>query len=348
MTAAVAVVGATGYTGRLVVDALVEAGLPVRAIGRNPDKLARLPEAAERRTADATDGEALREALEGCVVAVSCVGPFVDLGRTPLEAILDAGCHYLDTTGEQAFMRTVFEEFDGRARELGVAAVPAVGFDYVPGDMAAALAARALSAPAERVDVYYAIRRAKASQGTKRTGARVMAQPCLVWAGGRPQEAPIGSDEHEFAFPEGTSHVALWPGGEVLSVPRHTAAADVRVWMRMPKVMAKMARAARVAAPVARAVTDAGDSGDGPDEQRRTRARYSVVAEARAGEEVVRCVVEGTDLYGMTAGCCLEAVRRVLAAGFAATGALATAEAFDPASFLDALHPWLTWRVEPL
>ena len=48
----IAVVGATGYTGGLVVEELVGRGVEVVAVGRNPSKLEALPAEVERRRAD--------------------------------------------------------------------------------------------------------------------------------------------------------------------------------------------------------------------------------------------------------------------------------------------------------
>jgi hypothetical protein len=57
-------------------------------------------------------------------------------------------------------------------------------------------------------------------------------------------------------------------------------------------------------------------------------------------------VIEGHDLYGVTAAACAEAAQRLAVAGERPAGALAPAEAFDPASFLDALGGYLSWRLE--
>jgi short subunit dehydrogenase-like uncharacterized protein len=114
----------------------------------------------------------------------------------------------------------------------------------------------------------------------------------------------------------------------------------------MPKAAAAVFRRPRLTAllrPVGRVVVGQGTGG--PSEEARRRARFVVVAEARAGDGV-RCVVEGHDLYGVTAAACAEAVQRLALAGDGPAGALAPAEAFDPAGFLDALRSYLSWRVE--
>jgi hypothetical protein len=77
------------------------------------------------------------------------------------------------------------------------------------------------------------------------------------------------------------------------------------------------------------------------------------VAEARAGDDVARGIVEGHDLYGVTAAACGEAVQRLAggapggrAGAGRPVGALSPAEAFDPEEFLGALSGFLSWRVQ--
>jgi hypothetical protein len=80
-----------------------------------------------------------------------------------VRAAVAAGCTYLDTTGEPAFIRRVFEEFDGPAARSGARLLPAMGYDYVPGALAGGLALS--EAPdAVRVDIgYYALGEGPAS-----------------------------------------------------------------------------------------------------------------------------------------------------------------------------------------
>src|SRR5437764_1203844 len=153
----VAVVGATGFTGKLTVAALHKRGAQVRIIGRNRQKLEDLATAhpgVEVRDV-AWDAAALADALRGCVAVVSCAGPFTEVGHPVVEAAVRARVPYTDSTGEQGFIRWVFEELMQPARAAGVPLVPACGFDYLPGDLGSALAAEGLG-PLERIDVVYA------------------------------------------------------------------------------------------------------------------------------------------------------------------------------------------------
>ena len=60
------VTGATGFLGSAVVQHLADAGLPVRATVRNPERASILPEQVERVRADLADEDSLVEAMRGC------------------------------------------------------------------------------------------------------------------------------------------------------------------------------------------------------------------------------------------------------------------------------------------
>ncbi|HVS12974.1 MAG TPA: NAD(P)H-binding protein [Thermoanaerobaculia bacterium] len=71
-----AIVGATGPTGFHLARELVERGLPVRAVSRRRDHLARTFEGlrVELAEADALDADALRRAVDGCELVVDAIG----------------------------------------------------------------------------------------------------------------------------------------------------------------------------------------------------------------------------------------------------------------------------------
>ena len=67
--------------------------------------------------------EALTEAFKGAKVVCNTVGPFVKFGLTAVEAALKAGCHHLDTTGEQAYIRDVRDQFGELYAQAGLVVV---------------------------------------------------------------------------------------------------------------------------------------------------------------------------------------------------------------------------------
>src|SRR2546423_1828426 len=274
-----AILGATGYTGRLVLERARTEGLPVRLVGRRREALEEVVrEGEEVRVADARDEAALREAFDGSSAVVSLAGPFVRVGTAPVAAAIAVGARYLDSSGEQEWLRLLLERFGGSAERAGVAVLPCFGFDYVPGDLAAALAASGLG-PLDEIVVAYSVQGAVTSRGTRRTIGWVMAQPQVAYEGGRLVPSRFGATTRRGGFPFGERTVVEWGGTEPLMVPRHTAVENVRSYVKGPRIAALAGRIAPLTAPLVRLTARVGPLG--PGEGRRKKTRFAVVAEAR-------------------------------------------------------------------
>ena len=130
-TGPIAVYGATGYTGRLIAAELRRRGAEFVLAGRNRAKLEILAEdlggQIPIRDASLDDAGALRDLLEPCAAVIACAGPFRLHGEPVLAAAVETRTHYLDTTGEQPFMRKVFDEYGPSANRAGVALVTGDG-----------------------------------------------------------------------------------------------------------------------------------------------------------------------------------------------------------------------------
>jgi hypothetical protein len=75
----------------------------------------------------------LRALLHGAKVVVNVSGPFSSLGRDVVEAALDEGCHYVDTTGEQDFMLDVRRDLGDAYGRAGLVLAPSVAFLWAVG-----------------------------------------------------------------------------------------------------------------------------------------------------------------------------------------------------------------------
>ena len=195
-----AVLGATGYTGRLVVERARELELPLRLVGRSRDALERLARPGEEiRVADARHEQELIAAFDGAFAVASTAGPFLALGTKPIGAAIAVGAHYLDTSGEQEFARTVYEGFGDSAEERELVLLTSFGFDYVPGDLAARLAAEELEEPLDEVVVAYATSGQVTSAGTRSTIGHVMSQRLVAWEDGLVPQ-PLRQDDAQRAL----------------------------------------------------------------------------------------------------------------------------------------------------
>jgi short subunit dehydrogenase-like uncharacterized protein len=140
----VVIYGASGYTGRLVAEFLREYSIPFVAAGRNAAKLREVMSSVPGiDTADyevvETDGklESLTELFQGRKVVCNMVGPFLRYSTPVLEAALRAGCHYLDTAGEQQHHLRLLDHWGPRFAAAGLVVSPAASMQYAVPDIAA-------------------------------------------------------------------------------------------------------------------------------------------------------------------------------------------------------------------
>jgi short subunit dehydrogenase-like uncharacterized protein len=144
----VVVYGASGYTGMLIMDWLIDQNIPFTAVARNAkrtqemmaQRVVRLESAVYEIVEAAHDVESLARAFKGAKVVCNTVGPFVNFGLTTVEATLQAGCHYLDTTGEQSFIRAARDRFGEQFRQAGLLLAPSTAYMYSFSEIAAELA----------------------------------------------------------------------------------------------------------------------------------------------------------------------------------------------------------------
>lgn len=351
----IAVYGATGYTGTLVAHELRRCGLDMVLAGRNAEKLARLADALgggiPTRAVELDDRAGLRHLLGDCAAVIDCAGPFMRYGEPIVRAAVETGTHYLDTTGEQPYIRLVHERFDEAARAAGVAVVPAMGFDYVPGDLIAHLVAQGVE-PLRELVLAYAVKGVQPTRGTFRTVLEMAGDGGVLYEDGDWRPAPLRATRARFPFPEpvGSQPVMRYPSGELLTVPRHVRTRRVTSLITV-ETIAGTAAAAPFLPLLQPAFTLALRSPlhaliepllarfpEGPSEERRRAARFTIVALAH-GEDgrTRRGVVRGGDLYGLTAVTTVHGAALVAAEDYDRAGVLSPAQAFDAAAFLDVL-----------
>lgn len=351
----IVVYGATGFTGALVARELRRRELDTVLAGRSADKLARLADelggGVATRAVALDDDAGLRALLADAAAVIACAGPFVQHGEPVVRAAAATGTHYVDTTGEQPFMALVRDRYDAPARSSGAALVPAMGFDYVPGDLLAHLTAQGVE-PLRELVLAYAPRGVTPTRGTLRSALGMVAAPSVLYEEGAWRPAPLRVRSASFPFPApvGAQPVTRYPSGELLTVPRHvrtrtvTSLITVETFTGTPKAaplapLLMPATALALRSPLRRALEPLlARFPEGPSEASRARVRFTVVAEAH-GEDgrSRRGVATGGDVYALTAVTAVHGAALMAQEGYDRAGFLAPAEAYDAAAFLDAL-----------
>ncbi|MBW3609558.1 MAG: saccharopine dehydrogenase NADP-binding domain-containing protein, partial [Actinobacteria bacterium] len=339
-----------GYTGQLVARALVARGAAPVLAGRSQARVEAL--AAELgglpfALADVRRPATVRALVEPGDVLVSTVGPFVRWGEPAVRAAIDAGVHYLDSTGEPPFIRRVFERHGAIAEAAGVGLLTAFGYDYVPGNLAGALALREAGERAVSVDVGYFVggAAAKPSGGTRASAVGMLAEPGYAFAGGRLVTQRMAHSVHTF---DGRPAVSIG-ATEQFGLPRvHAGLRDVRVWLgwfgaaSRPLQALSAATAVATKLPGVRGAIGAaagrlvkGSTG-GPDAATRARTRSQVVAVASdaAGTPLASVRLDGENPYDFTGAVLAWGAMTIASGGLRGSGALGPVDAFG----LDALQ----------
>jgi short subunit dehydrogenase-like uncharacterized protein len=349
--------GATGYTGELTARALLARGVrPVLAARRRErvEALAAELGGLESAVADVGRPQSVRELVERGDVLLSTVGPFARWGGPAVRAAIGAGAHYLDSTGETSFIRDVFEEHGPQARSAGCGLVTAFGYDWVPGNLAGALALREGGPDATRVEIgYFMTGRADSggmSGGTRASAAGALIAPSFAWRGGRIVTERGGRRVRSFELEPGRRALGISVGtSEHFALPRlHPQLREVDVYLGWfgPASRAVKALSAGTAlltavpgvrgaleGVVGRAVK--GSTG-GPDAAARAKTGSLFLAEAfdAAGRQLSAIRIEGVNGYDFTAAILAWGADRAAAGGLQGTGALGPVDAFG----LDALE----------
>ena len=345
----VVVYGATGFTGRLVCAELARRKISFAVAGRDRSKLialaASLPSASpEVIEAPIDDAARLQAAVARGRVVLACAGPFLRLGAPVRDAALAAGVHYLDITGEAAYMLQTYER-DHEARARNLALVNAVGFDVVPTDAAAVLAAEAAGGSPELLRI--AIRfGGRATQGTTRSALAHADKGGMAYLAGKYVTEPVAADRWQAAFPPpiGDRVCVSIPWGDLATAPRSTGARTLRTYMAVSPAVARvmplvgLAGKALAWAPAKRLAEHwVSTLPEGPSDAERARARCAIVAEAQNGARTARAWVTTADGYDFTAAAAVECALRAAADGFDKKGALTPTQAFGARPLLEAL-----------
>lgn len=342
----IAVYGASGYQAKLVLTELSRREVAVRLVGRDRE---RLKSAAAQvgisdpdlRVADSTEHDTVVAALTGSDAVINCAGPFTESGAAVVAAAIDAGVHYVDTSGEQMYVYDIFERFGTVADNAGVTVVPATNDGCLPSDLLARLIA-AQAGPLTEITVSHFITGGGGpSRGSLRSAA---ATADAMTAGGLIYDdsawrTGLPARHQSIELPDGeTIAMAPLPLCEVVTIPRHVQVGHV-------ESLVEAALKAVLAAPLPPDLITGLPEGPTTDDRAGQQFTYLLDAIDHGGRKT-RGVIRGRDTYGTTAVIAVEAARR-LASGSSPTGVRAAAEVFDAVGFLDALTGHhLTWTIQ--
>ena len=350
MSGRIVLFGATGYTGDLTARALVARGVRPVLAARSRERLDALSAelgGLETRLADVAAPETLAGLVERGDVLVSTVGPFMRLGAPAVETAIAAGAHYLDSTGEGPFIRSVFERHGPAAEAAGSGLVTAFGYDWVPGNLAAALALREAGEQATSVDIGYFLTGSAgagtASGGTRASVLGLLLAPGYAFRGGQVVTEPAARRLRGFDLGGRRGEGVTVASSEAFTLARlHPGLRDVNVYLGWAGSLSRVVQAVSAGTsllgrvPGAREAVGAilrplapGSTGV-PDAEARSRVGSVVVAEAfdAGGTRLAAVKLSGVNPYEFTAAVLAWGAQTAADGGLQGVGSLGPVDAF--------------------
>jgi len=140
------VYGATGFTGKLVVEYLMHkysnnSKVKWALAGRNLEKLEsvavskNVPEGTGLLEVDSNNIASIEEMISKTKCVLTTVGPYQLYGNDIVSACAKSGIDYVDLCGEPGWMHEKINELTETARETGSRIVFSCGFDSIPFDL---------------------------------------------------------------------------------------------------------------------------------------------------------------------------------------------------------------------
>lgn len=135
--------GASGFTGEFIANEIANIysdHLTFALAGRTKSKLEKVNATLSKPAnkiiiADVKNESSLIEMCQQGKVLISAVGPYRFHGLQVMEACIKAKCDYVDISGEPWFIESAELKYNTLARNNGVYAVSACGFDSIPSDL---------------------------------------------------------------------------------------------------------------------------------------------------------------------------------------------------------------------
>jgi short subunit dehydrogenase-like uncharacterized protein len=312
--------GATGYSGRLIVQQALVRGLRPVIAGRDRDTVTEMATACslQSKICRVDESKRLRSMVAAATVVLNAAGPFATTSAPLMDACLVTGTHYLDITGEAEVNEATQRRHDAALRR-NVMLMPAVGFEVVASDCLAAHVSRRLpSATTLKLGYDGTL---PTSRGSLRTTLGLTSQGILVRRKGKLVSVAPGSLTHEFDFGSGPQDSLAIGLGDVSSAFFSTGIPNIETYMRatLPvwsAITVNQYWGWLLSTPpwqsILRAQTDW--LAPGPSPQARREGWATLVADAKSPRgRRARSRLRTGDVYSFTALSAIGVAERVLA-----------------------------------
>lgn len=326
--------GASGYTGRLIVEEAIKRGHRPVLAGRSPQKVSQIAREhdLEWMAFPLEDVRVIGEAIAEMELVLHAAGPFLHTSDPMIRACLATRTHYLDITGEIPVFEQTFS-YDETARKIGIALIPGVGYDVVPSDCLARYVADRVPG-AQTLEIALSAL-SRVSSGTAKSALEMIPASGKIRRNGKLESYRWGMGSRMVKFPHGEIPVMPIPWGDLSTAYRTTAILNITTYMALPPALILLARyGAPLGTLLLRSSGVRRGVGKivetlfrGPDEELRCTGKSYLWARAAQGAlQSAEAWLETAEPYRFTALSAVQAVEQTLA--IQPAGALTPAVAF--------------------
>jgi len=181
----VLIYGAYGFTGAGIARLASDYGITPVLAGRNEAKLKPLAESLGYDYVVLpleNNHDNLVAVLRHFEIVLHIAGPYTYTAKPMLDAVVEAGTHYVDLTGENHVIQAELDR-DAEFKRANIMVMPAVGYDVVPTDCLNVYVAGKVNRPTHLMVVlngdYTAAEGAQASRGTMKSALEMLGRPLL-------------------------------------------------------------------------------------------------------------------------------------------------------------------------
>ncbi|MCO7226484.1 trans-acting enoyl reductase family protein [Pleionea sp. CnH1-48] len=237
----VLIYGANGYTGTLIAEHAVNAGMHPIIAGRNKQAIETLGQqlALSTRIFSLDSEQELSKQLDDIYLVIHCAGPFSATAEPMMNACIKTKTHYIDITGEI----NVFElaqQLDSQAKQAGIVLCPGAGFDVIPTDC---LASQLKEKMPDATHLTLGFDSSSGlSPGTAKTSVEGLAHGGKIRVDGKITPVPLAFKSRQIDFGNGSKNAVTIPWGDVSTAYHSTQIPNIEVYIPISPKRAKSLR----------------------------------------------------------------------------------------------------------
>jgi len=306
MSGRVLVLGASGFTGRLICRNLESNHVDYTVAGRDEKKLNRLYPGNDNVIIDVQDKSQLDKHIKNYNILVNAVGPFNFFGYKVVRSAAEYGLTYLDISGEQYFVRFCLDKINKCAEETKALIVNSCSFESLAADLLANEICRKES-DYENISSFYHFLNPSSSLGTKLSMKLVRYFPTYLLKDGELKVAAPMSHQQEIEIDglADLNYASFVPYPEVLFFHKEyrvmNAASFYLFEDRQSPPVTFYRKGSKISLQTTMERFNRGKNIN-PTEEERKNQQFSlaVVSKNRNGEKK-QILLRGSDMYNATA-----------------------------------------------